>query len=94
MEHFEVLLVGPNDLAASLGVPGQIYHEKVENAMTEVARKIKGTGKALATTFSSVEDCRRWIREGYRMMNVGTALAHGTIATKRIFAELREEFGP
>ena len=52
---------------------------------------MKGTGKALATTFGDPEDCRRWIREGYRMMNVGTALTRGTVATRRIFQELREE---
>ena len=93
IEDFEVLLVGPSDLAASLGVPGQIHHAKVENAMLDVAQKIEGTGKALATTFADVEDCRRWIGEGYRMMNVGSVLALGTIGSTRIFAELREEFG-
>ena len=93
IEDFEVLLVGPSDLSASLGVPGQIHHAKVENAMQDVAQKIKGTGKALATTFADVEDCRRWIGEGYRMMNVSSILALGTIESTRIFAELREEFG-
>ena len=94
IEHFEVLLVGPMDLSASLGVPGQIHHSKVENIMLDVAKKIEGTGKALATTFYGVEDCRRWIGQGYRMMNVGTTLDHGIIATKQIFSEFREEFGP
>ena len=93
IEDFEVLLVGPSDLAASLGVPGQIHHARVENAMLDVAQKIKGTGKALASTFADVDDCRRWIGEGYRMMNVSSTLALGTIASTRIFAELREEFG-
>ena len=93
IEDFEVLLVGPSDLAASLGVPGQIHHARVENAMLDVARKIEGTGKALATTFADVDDCRRWIGEGYRMMNVSSVLALGTIASERIFTELREEFG-
>ena len=30
---FEVLLVGPQDLSASLGVPGQKSHPKVEKIM-------------------------------------------------------------
>lgn len=94
VENFEVLLVGPVDLSASLGVPGQIHHPRVENAMVDVAQKIKGSGKALATTFADVEDCRRWIGEGYRMMNVGSVINHGTTASERIFSELREEFGP
>ena len=93
LEHFEVLLVGPTDLSASLGVPGKIHHPKVENIMLDVAQRIRGTGKALATTFGDVEDCRRWIREGYRMMNVSTVLRLGTAGTQKAFAELREEFG-
>jgi 2-keto-3-deoxy-L-rhamnonate aldolase RhmA len=92
IENFEVLLVGPTDLSASLGIPGKIHDPKVENIMQDVAQKMKGTGKALATTFADPEDCRRWIGEGYRMMNVSSVLALGTIATRRIFQELREEF--
>ncbi len=89
---FEVLLVGPTDLSASLGVPGDIHSSKVENIMSDVARRIKGTGKYLSTTFAEVEDCRRWLAEGYQMMNVSSTLALGTIQTKEIFAELREQF--
>ena len=89
---FAVLLVGPTDLSASLGVPGDIHNSKVENIMSDVAGRIKGTGKYLSTTFGDVEDCRRWLGEGYQMMNVSSTLALGTIQTKEIFAELREEF--
>ena len=93
LEHFEVLLVGPTDLSASLGVPGKIHHPKVEKIMIDVAHRMQDTGKALATTFGEVDDCRRWIGEGYRMMNVSTVLSLGTNGTKRAFSELREEFG-
>ena len=93
IQDFEVLVVGPADLSASLGVPGQLHHTKVETIMSDVAQKMKSSGKALCSTFADPEDSRRWIGEGYRMMNVSSCLALGTIETKRIFAELREEFG-
>ena len=89
---YEVLLVGPTDLSASLGVNGDIHNSKVENIMSDVAQRIKGSGKYLSTTFGDVEDCRRWIGEGYQMMNVSSTLALGTIQTKQIFSELREQF--
>jgi len=92
VEHYDVLLVGPADLSASLGVPGQIHHSKVENVMLDVATRAKAAGKMLACTFADPEDARRWIREGYRMMNVSSTLALGTIQTKQIFEDLREEF--
>ncbi len=89
---YEVLLVGPTDLSASLGVNGDIHNSKVENIMVDVAQRIKGTGKYLATTFADVDDCRRWIGEGYQMMNVSSTLALGTIQTAEIYAELRETY--
>lgn len=92
VEHYDVLLVGPADLSASLGVPGQIHHSKVENVMLDVAKRAKAKGKMLACTFADPEDARRWIREGYRMMNVSSTLALGTIQTQKIFEEFREEF--
>ena len=84
---YEVLLVGPTDLSASLGVGGDIHNSKVENVMIDVAQRIKGSGKYLSTTFGDIEDCRRWIGEGYQMMNVSSTLApvsytHLTLPTK------------
>ncbi len=92
LKHFEVLLVGPTDLSASLGVPGKLHHPKVENIMSDVASKMKkvGKGKALATTWADPGVARKWIVEGYRFMNIGTALSHGLPETKRIFAGLRD----
>ncbi len=92
VENFEVMLFGPDDFTASLGVSSP-SHPKVEKAMLEVAEKVKKSGKALATTFADPEVARRWIKEGYRMMNVSSVLALGTIQTIKIFNELREEFG-
>ena len=91
---FEVLLVGPQDLSASLGVPGQKSHPKVERIMRDVAEKMAKNGKkkSLATTFKTYEESKRWIREGYRMMDLGSVLVMGTDRVKDIYAEFREEF--
>jgi len=80
------------DLSASIGVPGHIHHEKVESIMRNVAEKMKHMDKSLATTFFDPEDARRWIAEGYRMMNIGTVLQLGTDRMKDIYSQLREEF--
>ena len=93
VDGFDVVLAGPTDLSASLGIPGQIHHSKVENIMVDLAQKVKGTGKTLATTYGDPEDCKRWIKEGYRMMNVSSPLILGTVNLKRIFEEFREELG-
>ena len=88
---FDVILAGPLDLSASLGIPGELHHSKVERIMLDLVDRVKGTGKALATTFADPAHCRRWIQAGYRMMNVGSVLNLGLTATARAFAELRAE---
>ena len=92
VDGFEVLCVGPTDLSASIGVPGKIHHPKVENIMIDVAQKIKSTKKHLLTTFSDPEVSRKWIKEGYTMMNISSPLDLGIPGMKKIFKELREEF--
>ncbi len=92
IDGFEVLLVGPTDLSATLGIPGQIHHDRVEQIMADVAQRIKGTGKFLATTFQDPEVCRRWIGEGYTMMNVSSPLSLGCQPMVKLFAEIREQY--
>ena len=92
LEGFEVLLVGPTDLSATLGIPGQIHHDRVEQIMSDVAQRVKGTGKFLATTFQDPAVARRWIAEGYTMMNISSPLALGCGPLAKLFAELREQF--
>ena len=89
----EVLIVGPADLSASYGGEGDIHFGKVEQIMTDLVPKAKKAGKFLGSTFADPADCRRWIAEGYRMMNVASPMLLGTQGLTRVFAELRDEFG-
>ena len=91
---FEVILAGPADLSASLGFPGDdATNPKTANVMVDLAQKVKGTGKALATTMGDVNHAKEWIKEGYTMMNIGSSLQYGTIGLSKIFSEIREEYG-
>ncbi len=93
LKDFEVLLFGPADMSASLGVPGKIHHPKVEKVMVDLAKKAKRAGKMLGCTFGDPEDCRRWIREGYRFMNISSPFELGIGGVKKYVTEFREEFG-
>ena len=92
LQDVEVIFVGPTDLSASLGIPGEIHHPKVEKIMLDVAEKVRKAGKQPGTTFGDVESCRRWISEGYTMMSIPNALSVGTIGLQKILNQLREEF--
>ena len=89
---FEVMIVGPADLSASYGGHGDVHFGKVEQIMSDLVPKARKAGKVLGTTFADPTDCRRWLKEGYRMMNVSTPMDLGTITLTKIFRELRDEF--
>jgi 2-keto-3-deoxy-L-rhamnonate aldolase RhmA len=93
LKDFEVLLFGPTDMSASLGVGGKIHHPKVEKMMLDLAKKANGAGKMLGCTFGDPEDCRRWIGEGYRFMNISSPLGLGINGVKKYTREFREQFG-
>lgn len=93
LDGFELLILGPADLSASYGGEGDVHFSKVENIMVDLAAKVKKTNKALGTTFADPEDARRWIREGYTVMNIASPMMLGTVGLQKIFADFREEFG-
>jgi 2-keto-3-deoxy-L-rhamnonate aldolase RhmA len=45
VDGIDALLVGPNDLANSLGIPGDLFHEKNIEAIKKTARLAKANGK-------------------------------------------------
>jgi len=86
---FDVLLVGPLDLSASLGVITETGHPEVQKIMREIPRRLEGTGLVAGTTFMDVDQCREKIDWGYRFMNVGSILVFGGMALRHNFAALR-----
>ncbi|MBL7006188.1 MAG: hypothetical protein ISR78_03785 [Spirochaetia bacterium] len=45
VDGIDALLIGPNDLANSLGIPGDLFNDKNMNAILKVAREAKKNGK-------------------------------------------------
>ena len=63
-DEVDGVMVGPYDLSGSLGIPGEIYHEKVVLAMEKVFRACKKFGKACGShevdpTVDSVKESLR-----------------------------------
>lgn len=61
VDGFDVVFLGPYDLSQSFGVPGQVRHEKVEEAMELVVERAEAAGKAVGTFADDPETARRWI---------------------------------
>ena len=91
LDGFEVLLVGPLDLSASLGVTADMQNPKVQDIMRELPQRAEGTGKVIGTTLASPAELRQKIDWGYRFLNLGTPLGYGIAFVNDRFAEFREQ---
>ncbi len=67
LEHLDVLFVGPNDLAQSLGYPGQPGHPEVTRVADEVVARAKGAGVKTGTVAFTVDQVHNVFGRGFDM---------------------------
>jgi len=65
------VFIGPADLHASLGYPGETANAKVLPIIDDAIRKIRRAGKAPGVLTSAEADARRWIECGALFVAVG-----------------------
>jgi 4-hydroxy-2-oxoheptanedioate aldolase len=68
------IFIGPYDLSQSLGLPGQIWHQKVVEKMQEVIRKCKVKGIKLGTFTDTIEGIEHWAREQFDFIEYASDL--------------------
>ncbi len=66
--ELDVLFVGPNDLAQSLGLPGQPGHPRVTEVADEVVARCKAKGIKTGTTISDVATAKATADRGFDML--------------------------
>jgi 4-hydroxy-2-oxoheptanedioate aldolase len=64
----DVLFVGPNDLAQSMGYPGQPGHPEVQMLIDQVVARTKGSGVALGTVAADAAANLAQIERGFQMV--------------------------
>jgi 2-keto-3-deoxy-L-rhamnonate aldolase RhmA len=71
----DVLLLGTNDLCLELGIPGQLEHERVVNAIDTIVRACQNNGKwpGLGGVYGK-ELAKRYISRGMRFVLAGNDL--------------------
>ena len=90
---FDVLLVGPLDLSASVGRIGETGSKEVQDIMKAVPARLEGTGIVAGTTLGDVDEIKEKLGWGYRFMNVGSAMGYGTQVLQSNLDELRKGVG-
>jgi len=87
----DVLMVGPLDLSATLGVITDTGAKEVQEIMEDVPKRLEGTGIAAATTLMDVAEIQEKIRWGYRLLNVGSVVGYGAQVLKQNLETLRAD---
>lgn len=70
----DLLFVGPFDLSASLGYPGQPDHPAVEEALSQVLSAARREGKSAGVHVSDGAAAARRLDQGFRLVTVATDL--------------------
>jgi 4-hydroxy-2-oxoheptanedioate aldolase len=70
-EGVDVVFIGPADLSADMGYPGNPKHPDVVAAMDKAIEKIRAAGKAVGIIWFNPDDVRAYLAKGVTFMGVG-----------------------
>lgn len=87
----DAFLVGPYDLSASLGVPGQFDHPRVREAMRRTLKTARAVGvpAGFHVISPSSKDVARRQREGYRFLAVSLDTLYLGESCRRVMSSCR-----
>lgn len=66
----DVIFIGPSDLSQSLGVPGDVQHPAVQDAMNRIVEIVKASDKALGILVPNADAARQWVDRGAQFVLV------------------------
>jgi 4-hydroxy-2-oxoheptanedioate aldolase len=89
LPNLDGIFIGPMDLSHALGVPGELAHQKVTDAIRSVVAACKASGVTSGIFAGTPEAAKRWIGEGVTLVGVGADAAIIGKALKAVVAETR-----
>lgn len=90
VEGVDVLFLGPGDFTVLRGIPGQLDHPAVEDAIRRIADAACAAGKAWGMPSSSPERTRQLLDLGASFITHGADI----LMVKNGLESIRERFGP
>jgi 2-keto-3-deoxy-L-rhamnonate aldolase RhmA len=73
VEGLDALIVGPNDLAFSMGYPAQPWHPEVQKVVDQVIAACRKAGKPTGLPASSAEQARAHLARGCRIITLSAS---------------------
>jgi 2-keto-3-deoxy-L-rhamnonate aldolase RhmA len=89
----DVAFIGPADLSAALGHPGDSKHPEVQAAIARIEAAARRAGVALATISRSWEDARALYARGYVMVTLCSDASLVVQGAAALVASFRRELG-
>lgn len=83
------VFIGPADLSASMGFPGQPNHPDVQAAIADGVARILKAGKAPGILATTEEQARKWLDAGVLFVAVGVDTMVLTAAAKALLARYK-----
>ena len=69
LDGFDILFIGPYDLSQSLGIPGDIYNERIMKLYSEIVDKARKSGKVVGTFYDEIERKEWFINAGVKYLS-------------------------
>jgi 2-keto-3-deoxy-L-rhamnonate aldolase RhmA len=88
----DAALIGPNDLSIALGVPGEVEHPRVQQAIQKTIQACLRAGVAPAIHMPRIELAAYWAGQGMRMISTGSEASFIMRAGKASVETLRSAF--
>lgn len=73
VDGLDALIVGPNDLAFSMGYPAQPWHPEVQKVVDQIIVECRRVGKPTGLPASDREQARRHVERGCRVITVNAS---------------------
>jgi len=83
------IFIGPGDLSASLGHPGELFHPEVIAAIEDAIKRVRGAGKAAGILTYDITFARRCMELGTLFTAVGADLAILVRGVERLAGEFK-----
>lgn len=94
IEDMDALIIGPCDLAASMGHLGDWRNEEVDRMIERVIEKTHAAGKRIGVSYGacSFEDILLWKRRGVDMISIAADTDYLLAGAKTVLCQLQKAF--
>ena len=89
VQGLDAVLVGPYDLSASMGLPGQVDHPDVKAAIQHVADVCQGAGMPIGIFGLTAEAVQPYLDKGFKFIVAGTDTFLLGTAARQLLDQLR-----